>query len=111
MTMKENPYSRLLEITKEQSRSPQGVMIGEVVSTTPLTVSCGDLQIDADNIFIADYLLSGYNRDYSTNRLIPNGSDIGTMQYTDGLFVGDQLAMMPTADRQLYIITARVRRV
>lgn len=109
--MKENPYSKLLEITKAQKETRDNVLIGEVISSAPLTISVGELQIDKDNILVADYLLNNYSRRYSTNRTIPNGSDIGTMTYTDGINVGDRLAMLQTADRQLYIIIARVKGV
>lgn len=111
MNMKENPYSKLLEITRKQNKQVENVLIAEVISSVPLTIAVGELQIDGDNIFIADYLLSGYNRDYSTNRLIPNGSDVGTLVYTDGVNVGDKLAIIPTADKQLYVVLARVRRL
>lgn len=112
--MKENPYSKLLEITQGPNKTKDkrdNVMIGEVISSSPLTIAVGDLQIDKDNILVADYLLNDYSRDYSTNRHIPNGSDAGTIVYTDGINIGDRLAMLQTADNQLYIIIARVRRL
>ena len=113
--MKENPYSKLLEITKGKKkgidRTTDNVRIGEVISTSPLTITIGELPIDKDNILVADYLLSDYSRDYTTNRHIPNGSDSGTMVFTDSVNVGDRLAILQTADKQLYIIIARVREV
>lgn len=109
--MKENPYSKLLKITRKQGKPAAGIVVGEVVSANPLKISAGELEIDKDDVLIADYLLNDYSRTYSTDRLIPNGSDVGTMVYTDGLSIGDQLAMMPTSDKQLYIVLARVRRL
>ncbi|WP_158232834.1 DUF2577 family protein [Sporosarcina sp. P17b] len=113
--MKENPYSKLLEITKGKNkvidRATDNVRIGEVVSASPLKITIGDLPIDRDNVLVSDYLLEEYKRDYKTNRYIPNGSDSGTMVFTDGIKVGDQLAILQTADKQLYIIIARVRGV
>lgn len=109
--MKENPYSKLLEMTKGKQEKNANVLIGEVISSTPLTIAVGDLQIDQDNILVADFLLDGYSRDYSTDRYIPNGSSTGTMTYTDGINVGDRLAMLQTADKQLYIVLSRVRRL
>lgn len=109
--MKENPYSKLLEMTKGQKETRDNVMIGAVISSNPLIITSGELQIYNDDILIADYLVDGYKRDYRTNRHIPNGSDSGTMTYTEGINVGDQLAMLQTADRQLYIIIARVKEV
>lgn len=109
--MKVNPYSKLLEITKSQNKARDNVLIGEVVSSSPLTISAGELQIDKDNILVADYLQNNYSRKYSTDRTIPNVGSTGTMTYTDGVQVGDRLAMLQTADRQIYIIIARVEGV
>lgn len=109
MTMKENPYSKFLELTKQKNDTRSAVLIGEVISPTPLTVSIGDLQIDGDDILIADYLLIEHERSYSTDRSDPVWSDVGKMRYEDGLVAGDRLAILPTANGQLYIIVARVR--
>lgn len=108
--MKDNPYSKILELT-ESEQDKDNVMIGEVVSASPLIVQIGDLQIDRDNILISDYLLSGHSRNYSTDRLIPNGSSSGNIRYTDTVKVGDKLAVLQTSDKQLYIIIARVKEV
>lgn len=110
--MKDNPYSRLLELTKNNNKQDKdNVMIGEAISINPFVVKVGDLQIDKDNIYIADYLLSGYSRNYSTDRVIPNGSSSGNIKYTDSISKGDKLAILQTGDNQLYIIIARVREV
>lgn len=109
--MKENPYSKFLDMVKPGSVSGGNVVIGEVISSDPLTISIGELQIDGDNILISDHLLTGYQRSYSSDRVIPNGSSTGNITYTDGLDIGDRLAIIPTADKQLYIVTARVRRL
>lgn len=107
--VKENPYSKLIELMRPGNPATGGIVIGQVTSASPLTVTVGELPLDAEDLLIADHLLEGYQRAYSTNRLIPNGSNIGNFTFTDGLEVGDRLAMVPTADKQLYIVLARVR--
>lgn len=108
--MKDNPYSKILEVT-ENEPDKNNVMIGEVISASPLVVQIGDLSIYREDMLIADYLLSGYSRNYSTDRLIPNGSSIGNIRYTDTINSGDKLAVLQTLDKQLYIIIARVKEV
>lgn len=107
--MKENPYSKFLDLMNPGKPNGGNVVIGEVISSAPLTISIGELQIDGDNILISDHLLNGYQRSYSSDRVIPNGSSVGNITYTDGLNIGDRLAIIPTADKQLYIVLARVR--
>lgn len=107
--MKENPYSKFLDMVKPDKVSGGSIVIGQVISTSPFTVSVGELQLDADNLLVSDHLLEGYQRSYSSDRLIPNGSAVGNITYTDGLNAGDRLAMIPTSDKQLYIALARVR--
>lgn len=108
--MKDNPYSKILEVT-ESEPDKNNVMIGEVISASPLVVQIGDLPIYREDMLIADYLLSGYSRNYSTDRLIPNGSSSGNIRYTDTINSGDKLAVLQTGDKQLYIIIARVKEV
>lgn len=63
--MKENPYSKMIEIMKKQgatSNTPS-IQIGEVIEPPPnLVIKVNDLQIDKDNILIADYLLKEHKR-------------------------------------------------
>ncbi len=63
--MKENPYSKMIEIMKRQGASlnPPSIQIAEVIEPLPnLIVKVNDLQIDKDNILIADYLLKEHQR-------------------------------------------------
>ena len=63
--MKDNPYSKMIEIMKRQGASlnPPSIQIAEVIEPPPnLIVKVNDLQIDKDNILIADYLLKEHQR-------------------------------------------------
>ena len=129
--MKDNPYSKIIEQMKKQgaSSNPPAIEIGKVISPNPLTIRIGDLQIDKDNILIADYLLKEYKRkikipevtatgetnnvsvgDHGTHKhnVIKVGVNEVEITFLDTLKQGDKLAILPTSDRQTYIILARV---
>ena len=129
--MKDNPYSKLIEQMKKQgaTSNPPSVQIGEVISPNPLTIRIGDLQIDKDNILIADYLLKDYKRKIKIPEVVATGEtnnvsvgDHGTHKhsvdkigineveiiYLDTFKQGDKLAVLSTEDKQTYIILARV---
>lgn len=94
--MKENPYSKIIEIIKKQgaTSNPPSIQIGKVIEPPPkLIIKIDDQQIDNDNILIADYLLKDHQ------------------QAVDTIKKGDLLAVMPVYDRQLYIILARLKEV
>lgn len=128
--MKENPYSKLIEQMQKQGSisNPPSMQIGEVISSNPLTIRIGDLQIDKDNILIADYLKE-YKRKIKIPEVVATGEtndvsvgDHGThkhnvtkvgineveITFLDTLKQGDKLAILPTSDRQTYIVLARV---
>lgn len=63
--MKDNPYSKMIEIMKNKgaSSNPPSIQIGEVIEPPPnLVIKVNDLQVDKDNILIADYLLKEHQR-------------------------------------------------
>lgn len=61
----QNPFSSLIEIMREQgsfNNSPD-LMIGEILNSPPnIAIKVGDIQLDKDNLYIADYLLEDYKR-------------------------------------------------
>lgn len=124
-----DPYSELLSAMQRQGKSvnPKSIKLAEVVAPPPdIVIKMGDLQVDKDNIYIADYLLSGYTRKadqqsegdiithdggdpiYSPYTVLESLTHSGTIKLTDTLKPGDVVAAMPTADGQTYIILARV---
>lgn len=61
----ENPFSSLIDIIREQGSfyNAPDLMIGEVINPPPhIAIKVGDIQLDKDNLYIADYLLEGYKR-------------------------------------------------
>lgn len=97
----ENPYIELLSVMQRQGKidRPPGVRLAEVVTPPPNTIiKMGDLQIGKGNILVADYLLPGYQRNTPED----------VIMFTDTLKAGNTVVVMPTEDRQTYIILARV---
>lgn len=105
--MKDNPYSKMIEIMKNQRARSNDPIVATVIEPPPnLIIKVNDLQIDKSNILIADYLLEGYKR----NIKIPEVQAIGDVEATfqDTLKKDDKLTVLPTEDRQTYIILCRV---
>ncbi len=124
--MKENPYSKMIEIMQKESANtnPPITQIGKVISPQPLIIEVGDLQVDKDNILIADYLLQNYKRKIKVpesettgetaesnshkHDVVKVGINEVEVTFLDTLKQGDRLAVWPTEDKQTYIIVARV---
>jgi len=95
------------------------VQIGVVVTSNPLTVKLGDLQIGKDNLLVTDYLLPNYTRkiaipttpatgNTTTESITSIGIPDGEITLTDGLKADDIVALIPTLDGQTYIVLAKV---
>jgi len=122
----------LLSQMRKQGKSvnPPGIRLAEVVAPLPeIIIKMGDLQIDKDNILIADYLLPEYTRliaipladsqgevtevsvgDHGTHthEVSKVGIPAGIIRLIDTLKPGDIVAAVPTEDGQTYIILAKV---
>lgn len=128
--MQENPYSTIIGIMRQEGsvHNPPSLMLAEVLSPPPdLRIKVGDIQVGKPNILIADYLLTGYQRqfsqtgkgtiisktppspvEYSEYTILESLVDTGQITWTDTLKAGDMAAVMPTHDGQTYIILAKV---
>ena len=110
--MEENPWSKMLEIMRKQSKDYEGIVIGEVLSAPPsLVIKVGDLQVDKDNILIADYLLKDYLREYKSSSDNSSWGSTNYIRYEDTLKAGERLAIATTLDKQTYIVLARLVRL
>lgn len=65
--MQGNPYSRLIQLMQKHGAAynPPCLELGAVISVSPLIVKIGDLQLDKDNLLIAESLLDNI-KDFST---------------------------------------------
>jgi hypothetical protein len=110
--MQENPLKMIIEVMRKEGSkfNPPSVLLGEVLNPPPeLIVKVNGIQIDKDNILVSDYLLNGYLRQYQTSGLSPElWSSTAQIKFIDTLKVGDTLAILPTMDRQKFIIISKV---
>lgn len=90
-----NPYSELLGVMRRQGgkSNPPSIQIGIILSVSPLVIKINNLQIDKDNILIADTLLKK-----STGEIDPAA----------GLSPQDKVALIATSDKKTYIVLCRV---
>lgn len=78
-----NPYNGILSIIKQQNNdSSSTVVIGKVISTNPLSISIGDLFLDKEDLMVNESIKSFKK--------------------------GDSLVMVPTINRQKYIVLCKV---
>ena len=66
--MLDNPYSSMIEMFRQEGAkyNAPDLMLGEVLTEEPnLTIKTGGIQLDKDNLYIADYLLKNYTRKIS----------------------------------------------
>ena len=78
-----NPYNGILNIIKQQNNSSSSaVVIGKVINDNPLSISIGELFLDKEDL-MANENIKEFNK-------------------------GDILAMVPTSNRQKYIVLCKV---
>lgn len=115
-----NPYSEMVKIMQDQGAkyNPFSVQLATVLTSSPLTITAGELQLAGANLLVADSLLLGYSRQINlpsttasgatsdgtiTSLSIPNG----VLNFLDGLNAGDTLAVVQI-DSSTFVILARV---
>lgn len=133
-----NPYTGLLNIMQEQGKkyNTPSVCIGKVVKAQPLQIKTGELLLEQDDLFISDLLTSTYKRSahiVSSGELTSstqatsggtgdasfathnhkisasyNLSGTADIVFKTDLKSGDLLALMPTENRQIYIVLCKV---
>lgn len=79
-----NPYNGILNLIKEQNKnsSSSTVVIGKVINSNPLAISIGELFLNSEDFMVNENIKS-FNK-------------------------GDTLAMMPTSNKQKYIVLCKV---
>ncbi|AZV57921.1 DUF2577 domain-containing protein [Clostridium sp. AWRP] len=116
-----NPYSEIINLMRDQGSqyNPSSIELGIVSSTDPIVVQLGDLPLDKDNLYIADYLKQGYSRQISIPSTDASGStsngsisSIGlpkaNLNFSDsGLKEGDIVALIKVSTTR-YLILLKV---
>lgn len=136
--MDKNPYSTLVQLVRAQSvkGNPPAIKLGVIsfVSEQPfdLKVKLDDIEIDKANLLVSEHLIQGYKKrlggigitsDTGTTVLkvsTPQSYEVknvaidftsdgsGEITYKTDLKQGDIVAVMPTCDRQTYIVLCKV---
>lgn len=132
--MKNDPYSEMVSMMRNEGskNNPPTIQFADVSSVEPLKIKLGDIELDKDNLLIADYLLSNYSRQINTPLALnidgetelatvgDHGSHkhnisslkiSGSISFTDAFKKGDVVAVMPTGNVEKFVILARVVRL
>lgn len=107
--------------------NPPSLEIAVVIQEPPnLVIKIRELEIDNDNLLVADYLLENHSRRMAFQDGSPTGATLVSGDHSHGfasigidtdiymkcsLKKGDLVAVLPTADKQLFIILARLSEV
>ena len=129
-SMKSDHYlAEMLEMMRSQGSKDNPVTLQLGVMQSSNSVKIDDLVLNAEDLYIADYLVSGYTRQIhvpyvssvSVDTTQSNGfaskdnpdpdvqlSKQSQITYTDGLKRGDLVAVQKLNDNSMYVILARV---
>lgn len=121
--MKNDTYSQLVNVFRDEGskKNPPTFSLGEVTSTEPLTVKVGDLPLSSDNLLINESLLD-HTRGITLPLVTAEGSttkdtmvDIGIpkaeLKIKSKLKKGDIVYIIPTLDKQTWVILCKVVRL
>ena len=105
-------YSEMLKMMREQGSkdNPTTVQIGIMQSSD--SVKIDDLVLNAEDLYIADYLMAEYTRQLKIPYIssVEGGAEESSIVYAEGLKKGDLVAVQKLNDNNMYIILARVVR-
>lgn len=111
-----DPYSLMLSLMEKQGSkfNPPSLTLGTVINVSPILIKIGSLQIDKDNLLIAEHLLS-YTKKINfignLNKETIDREETGTLkniQIESNLKIGDTLAVIPIEEGQKYIVLEKV---
>lgn len=129
-SMKGDHYlAEMLELMRSQGAKDNPVTLQLGVMQSPNSVKIDDLILNAEDLYIADYLVAGYTRTIKVPYV--SGVSVDTTQsnpfaskdnpdpdtrvwkesqitYTDGLKKGDLVAVQKLDGNNMYVILARV---
>ena len=123
-------YAEMIGMMREQGKKDNPITLQLGVMQSSNSVKIDDLVLNSEDLYMADYLLSGYTRQIkipyvssvSVDTTQSNGfasednSDPDVrltrqtqITYTDGLKRGDLVAVQKLSDTNKYVILARVK--
>lgn len=125
-------YAEMIQMMRAQGSKDNPITLQLGIMQSANSVKIDDLVLNAEDLYIADYLVSGYTRQIKvpylswvsvdTTQSNPFASkdnsdpDVSTVKqtqitYTDGLKKGDLVAVQKLHDTNKYVILARVKEV
>lgn len=109
-------YAEMLRLMREQGKkdNPTTLQIGIMQSDDKIKeeikVKVDDLILEAEDLYIADYLLSDYTRKLEVPYLAEDSSIQTKVTYSEGLKEGD-LVVLQKLSNNMYVILAKVVRL
>lgn len=116
--MEENPYSAFWGAVREdwEQRRTSAFRLGLVLSALPLTVQCGGIVLDREDLLVNEALLRGHKEQLELQEIagtlhdhpVTGGPLSATSELTEPLLSpGDQVALL-TEDNQIFALLCRV---
>ena len=108
-------YAQILEMMREQGKkdNPTTIQLGVMQSADSVKVD--DLVLNAEDLYIADYLLSGFTGDLKVPYVseVTGGESVRVSKqtqitYSSGLKKGDLVVVQKLANNDMYVILVRV---
>ena len=105
-------FAEMLGMMREQGRkdNPSTVQLGVMQSANSVRID--DLVLNAEDLYIADYLLAGYAKKiavpYVSTVTPDNTITQDLISFTDGLKKGDLVAVQKLQNTNKYVILAKV---
>lgn len=103
-------FAEMLGMMREQGSkdNPDTLQLGVMQSAN--SVKVGDLVLDAEDLYIADYLVAGYTRKLKTPYVsgITTNETQSQITFTSGLKKGDLVAVQQLQNTNMYVIIAKV---
>ena len=106
-------FAEMLKMMREQGRKDNPVTLQIGVMRSANSVKIGDLVLTAEDLYIADYLVSGYTRNiqvpYVSGVTVDYHADTQSqLAFTEGLKKGDLVAVQKLQNTNKYVILAKV---
>lgn len=120
--------NELSEVLFENMRSkgaidnPSSIQLGEILSVEPLIIKVGELQVDRDNLLVAEHLLT-HKRKFSLSTISASGNvscsngsgtlnnisiQDGELTFQTSLKNGDIVVCYPVFQGQKYLVLEKV---
>ena len=121
-------YADMLNMMRSQGKKDNPVTLQLGIMQSANSVKINDLVLDAEDLYIADYLVADYSRQLKTPYVSNVSLDVQTgdydvsgveaevtkqnsITYSDGLKKGDLVVVQKLNDNDMYVILARVVQV